>query len=36
VVTGSRTRGEQLPALEETGQVSFVPVDLSRPVLLKN
>jgi NAD(P)-dependent dehydrogenase (short-subunit alcohol dehydrogenase family) len=30
VVAGSRTRGEQLPALEETGQVSFVPVDLSR------
>jgi NAD(P)-dependent dehydrogenase (short-subunit alcohol dehydrogenase family) len=31
VVAGSRSRGEQLPALEETGQVSFVPVDLSRP-----
>jgi NAD(P)-dependent dehydrogenase (short-subunit alcohol dehydrogenase family) len=31
VIAGSRTRGEQLPALEETGQVSFVPVDLSRP-----
>jgi NAD(P)-dependent dehydrogenase (short-subunit alcohol dehydrogenase family) len=31
VVAGSRTRGEQLPALAETGQVSFVPVDLSRP-----
>jgi NAD(P)-dependent dehydrogenase (short-subunit alcohol dehydrogenase family) len=31
VVAGSRTRGEQLPALAETGQVWFVPVDLSRP-----
>jgi NAD(P)-dependent dehydrogenase (short-subunit alcohol dehydrogenase family) len=31
VVAGSRTRREQLPALAETGQVSFVPVDLSRP-----
>jgi NAD(P)-dependent dehydrogenase (short-subunit alcohol dehydrogenase family) len=31
VVAGSRTRGEDLPALEETGQVSFVSVDLSRP-----
>jgi NAD(P)-dependent dehydrogenase (short-subunit alcohol dehydrogenase family) len=31
VVAGSRTRGRELPALEETGQVSFVPVDLSQP-----
>jgi NAD(P)-dependent dehydrogenase (short-subunit alcohol dehydrogenase family) len=31
VVAGSRTRGESLPVLEETGQVSFVPVDLSQP-----
>ena len=31
VVAGARTRGEQLAALEETGQVSFVSVDLSRP-----
>jgi NAD(P)-dependent dehydrogenase (short-subunit alcohol dehydrogenase family) len=31
VVAGSRTRGDDLPALEETGQVSFVPVDLSQP-----
>jgi NAD(P)-dependent dehydrogenase (short-subunit alcohol dehydrogenase family) len=31
VVAGSRTRGDQLPALEETGQVSFVSVDLSQP-----
>ncbi len=31
VVAGSRTRGNRLPALEGTGQVSFVPVDLSRP-----
>jgi NAD(P)-dependent dehydrogenase (short-subunit alcohol dehydrogenase family) len=31
VVAGSRTRGDQLVALEETGQVSFVPVDLSLP-----
>jgi NAD(P)-dependent dehydrogenase (short-subunit alcohol dehydrogenase family) len=30
VVAGSRTRGKLLPALEETGQVSFVPVDLSQ------
>jgi NAD(P)-dependent dehydrogenase (short-subunit alcohol dehydrogenase family) len=30
VVAGARTRGEQLPALQETGQVSFVPVDLSQ------
>lgn len=29
VVAGARTRGDQLPALEETGQVTFVPVDLS-------
>jgi NAD(P)-dependent dehydrogenase (short-subunit alcohol dehydrogenase family) len=28
VVAGSRTSGKLLPALEETGQVSFVPVDL--------
>jgi NAD(P)-dependent dehydrogenase (short-subunit alcohol dehydrogenase family) len=31
VVAGSRTRGDQPPALEETGQVSFVSVDLSQP-----
>ena len=31
VVAGARTRGEQLAALEETGQVSFVSVDLSQP-----
>jgi NAD(P)-dependent dehydrogenase (short-subunit alcohol dehydrogenase family) len=31
VIAGSRTRGEQLPALAETGQVSFVSVDLSQP-----
>jgi NAD(P)-dependent dehydrogenase (short-subunit alcohol dehydrogenase family) len=31
VVAGSRTRGDQPPALEETGQVSFVSVDLSEP-----
>lgn len=31
VVAGSRTRGEGLAALEQTGQVSFVAVDLSRP-----
>jgi NAD(P)-dependent dehydrogenase (short-subunit alcohol dehydrogenase family) len=31
VVAGSRTRGDQLPALDETGQVSFVSVDLSQP-----
>ena len=31
VVAGSRTRGDGLPALEEAGQVSFVPVDLSKP-----
>src|SRR5215475_4934304 len=31
VIAGSRTRGNDLPALEETGQVSFVPVDLARP-----
>lgn len=31
VVAGSRTRGDRLPALEEAGQVSFVPVDLSKP-----
>src|SRR5262249_46925871 len=31
VIAGSRTRGDALPALEETGQVSFVPVDLARP-----
>ncbi|OMC53776.1 3-oxoacyl-ACP reductase [Mycobacterium sp. IS-836] len=29
VVAGSRTPGKGLPALEETGQASFVPVDLS-------
>jgi NAD(P)-dependent dehydrogenase (short-subunit alcohol dehydrogenase family) len=31
VIAGSRTRGEGLPALEKTGQVSFVSVDLSQP-----
>ena len=31
VVAGSRSRGAELPALEDSGQVSFVPVDLSRP-----
>ncbi len=31
VVAGSRTIGDDLPALEETGHVSFVPVDLSLP-----
>jgi NAD(P)-dependent dehydrogenase (short-subunit alcohol dehydrogenase family) len=31
VVAGARTRGEQLAVLEETGQVSFVSVDLSQP-----
>lgn len=31
VVAGARIRGDQLPALEESGQVSFVSVDLSRP-----
>jgi NAD(P)-dependent dehydrogenase (short-subunit alcohol dehydrogenase family) len=31
VVAGSRTRGQGLSALEESGQVSFVSVDLSRP-----
>jgi NAD(P)-dependent dehydrogenase (short-subunit alcohol dehydrogenase family) len=30
VIAGSRTRGNDLPALEETGQVSFVPVDLAQ------
>ena len=30
VVAGARTRGDQLRALEESGQVSFVSVDLSR------
>jgi NAD(P)-dependent dehydrogenase (short-subunit alcohol dehydrogenase family) len=30
VVAGSRTSGKLLPALEESGQVSYVPVDLSR------
>ncbi|MDT5139448.1 MAG: hypothetical protein QOD58_3710 [Mycobacterium sp.] len=30
VVAGSRTRGEKLAALEESGRVSFVSVDLSR------
>lgn len=30
VIAGARTRGEQLPALMDTGQVSFLPVDLSR------
>lgn len=29
VVAGARSRGQGLPALEENGQVSFVPVDLS-------
>ena len=31
VVAGARTRGGQLAALGETGQVSFVSVDLSQP-----
>jgi NAD(P)-dependent dehydrogenase (short-subunit alcohol dehydrogenase family) len=31
VVCGARSRGEGLPVLEETGQVSFVPVNLSQP-----
>jgi len=31
VVAGSRTAGRQLPLLEESGQVSFVSVDLTRP-----
>lgn len=31
VVAGSRTRGEELAALEAAGDVSFVSVDLSRP-----
>jgi NAD(P)-dependent dehydrogenase (short-subunit alcohol dehydrogenase family) len=31
VVAASRTPGKGLPALQETGQVSFVPVDLSQP-----
>lgn len=31
VVAGSRTRGERLAALEDAGQVSFVPVDLAQP-----
>jgi NAD(P)-dependent dehydrogenase (short-subunit alcohol dehydrogenase family) len=31
VVAASRSLGEGLPALQETGQVSFVPVDLSQP-----
>jgi NAD(P)-dependent dehydrogenase (short-subunit alcohol dehydrogenase family) len=31
VVAGSRTRGEDLAALEAAGHVSFVSVDLSRP-----
>jgi NAD(P)-dependent dehydrogenase (short-subunit alcohol dehydrogenase family) len=31
VVAGSRTRGQGMSALEESGQVSFVSVDLSRP-----
>jgi NAD(P)-dependent dehydrogenase (short-subunit alcohol dehydrogenase family) len=31
VVAGSRTPGKELPLLEESGQVSFVSVDLTRP-----
>lgn len=31
VVAGSRTPGKELPAMEETGQVTYVSVDLSRP-----
>jgi NAD(P)-dependent dehydrogenase (short-subunit alcohol dehydrogenase family) len=31
VVAGSRTPGKQLPLLEESGQVSFVAVDLTQP-----
>jgi NAD(P)-dependent dehydrogenase (short-subunit alcohol dehydrogenase family) len=31
VIAGSRTRGDDLAKLEETGQVSFVPVDLALP-----
>jgi NAD(P)-dependent dehydrogenase (short-subunit alcohol dehydrogenase family) len=31
VVAGSRTPGKQLPVLEESGQVSFVSVDLTQP-----
>src|SRR5262249_20890273 len=31
VVAGARTRGPGLDALEDTGQVSFVPVDLAKP-----
>ena len=31
VVAGSRTPGKHLPRLEESGQVSFVSVDLTRP-----
>jgi NAD(P)-dependent dehydrogenase (short-subunit alcohol dehydrogenase family) len=31
VVAASRTPGNGLSALQETGQVSFVPVDLSQP-----
>jgi NAD(P)-dependent dehydrogenase (short-subunit alcohol dehydrogenase family) len=31
VIAGARTRGSGLQALEESGQVSFVPVDLARP-----
>ena len=31
VIAGSRTPGKQLPLLEESGQVSFVPVDLTQP-----
>jgi NAD(P)-dependent dehydrogenase (short-subunit alcohol dehydrogenase family) len=31
VVAGSRTPGKQLPLLEESGQVSFVSVDLTQP-----
>jgi len=31
VIAGARTRGEQLPALIDTGQVSYVSVDLSLP-----
>jgi NAD(P)-dependent dehydrogenase (short-subunit alcohol dehydrogenase family) len=31
VVAGSRTPGKQLPLLEESGQVSFVSVDLTHP-----
>ncbi len=36
VIAGSRTPGKQLPLLEESGQVSYVSVDLPNPVLPKN